>query len=249
MTDLVDALTGEPLVPLAPTTLERLREAGVPNIVTQLFERGLRDTVMQGVLPLGEPPKPMAGEAFTLRTIPMRADIGTADFMRRLPRNLQREAMLRVAPGQVLVADARGDMRAGIMGDIVATSLAVRGVSGIVTDGGLRDSRAIAELDIPAYCAGPSPAGSQAHLHVVDLQVPIACGGRPVFPGDVIVGDGEGVVVVPRALADEIAEAAAEQAALEAWCKARIAEGAPLVGTFPPNAETRAAYEAERRRG
>lgn len=243
-----DVLTGEPLVPLPPGLLDTLKAVGVAGIVTELFKRGLRDTVMLGVAPIRDPAVPMAGEAFTVRTIPMRPDIGTPDFMVKLPRNLQRMAVTDVAPGQVLCVEARGDMRAGFMGDILAASLAVRGVGGVVTDGGLRDTAGIAATGLSAWCGGRAPAGSQAHLHVVDLNVPICCGGRPVFPGDVLLGDSEGVVVIPRRMAAEVAEAGAEQADLEAFCLARIKAGAPLIGTYPPDAETRAAWQAQRKR-
>lgn len=242
-----DVLTGERLAPLPEGTLEKLKRVGVAGIVTELFKRGLRDTSLTGVMPLRDPAVPMAGEAFTVRTIPMRSDIGTPDFMVKLPRNLQRLAITGVSAGQVLCVDARGDMRAGFMGDILAASLAVRGVAGIVTDGGLRDTAGIAQTGLAAYCAGRAPAGSQAHLHIVDLNVPIACGGRPVFPGDVLVGDSEGVVAVPRAISAEIAEAGAEQADLEAFCLERIKAGAPLINTYPPDAKTRAEWEVTRK--
>lgn len=241
-----DVLTGEPLVPIGQDILDTLKAVGVAGLVTELFKRGLRDTFMTGVLPIRDPGRPMAGEAFTVRTIPMRPDIGTPDFMVKLPTNLQRRAVTEVGPGQILCVDARGDLRAGFMGDILAAAMAVRGVGGIVTDGGLRDTAGIAETDLPAYAAGRAPAGSQAHLHVVDLNVPITCGGRPVFPGDILVGDSEGVVVIPRNLAAEIAETGKAQADMEAYCLARIKEGAPLIGTYPPNEETLAAYRAQK---
>jgi regulator of RNase E activity RraA len=142
--------------------------------------------------------------------------------------------------------DARAERRAGFLGDILALSLAVRGVGGIVTDGGLRDVAGIEATGLPAYCAGPSPAGSQAHLHVVEVCGAIACGGIPVFPGDVLVGDADGVVVVPRAFANEVAESGTRQADLEAFCRERIREGAPLIGTYPPNEDTLAAWKAVR---
>ncbi len=242
-----DVLTDEPLAPLPEGTLETLKQVGVAGIVTELFKRGLRDTALTDVMPLRDPAVPMAGEAFTVRTIPMRPDIGSPDFMVKLPRNLQRLAVTGVGAGQVLCVDARGDMRAGFMGDILAASLAVRDVAGIVTDGGLRDTAGIAETGLAAYCAGRAPAGSQAHLHVVDLNVPISCGGRPVFPGDILVGDSEGVVVVPRSISADVAKAGAEQADLEAFCLERIKNGAPLIGTYPPDAKTHAEWLATRK--
>ncbi|WMS41970.1 ribonuclease activity regulator RraA [Acuticoccus sp. MNP-M23] len=244
-----DVLTGEPLAALGPGTLEALRKVGVAGIASELFKRGLRDTVMQGVAPLQGNVRPFAGPAYTVRTIPMRPDIGTADFMMRLPRNLQRIAVTEVAAGEVLCVDARGERRAGFMGDILALSLAVRGVGAVVTDGGLRDVAGIGDTGLPAYCAGASPAGSQAHLHVVAVNESIACGGLPVFPGDVLVGDADGVVVVPRALADDVAGTGASQADLEAFCRERIRKGAPLIGTYPPNDATLEAFHAQRRGG
>jgi regulator of RNase E activity RraA len=144
--------------------------------------------------------------------------------------------------------DCRRDTRAASGGSILLTRLAVRGAAGVVTDGGMRDSDAIAEMAFPVYAAcGSAPLNLAIH-HAVDLDVPIGCGGVPVFPGDVIVGDAEGVVVVPKHLADEVARDAAEQEIVEEFVLQEIAGGRPLPGTYPPNAETLLRYRAWRDR-
>ena len=141
--------------------------------------------------------------------------------------------------------DCRGDRRAACAGDILTTRLMVRGVAALVTDGGLRDTGEIAKLDIPVYCAGPSsPPNLVIHHAVEELNVPIGCAGVPVFPGDVLVGDGEGVVVIPRHLAEAVAADAAAQERMERFIARKVARGAPLRGTYPPNAETLGEYEA-----
>jgi len=155
----------------------------------------------------------------------------------------QRIAIESVGPRDVLVIDARGDERAGVMGNILAERMAARGAVGVVTDGCFRDSPAIAEIAIAAYARSPHAATNKTIHHPVDVQVPVGCGGVPVYPGDILVGDAEGVVVIPRHLADEVAEEAAAQEHKEDFIVDRIRNGAPLLGTYPPNEQTLAEYQ------
>lgn len=225
--------------------LDLLRHASTATITTQLFSRGLRNTFLAGLRPANPDRARFAGPAYTLRYIPSREDLDTLDVFQDYDHP-QRRAIEDTPPGHVLVMDCRGDTRAASAGNILATRLAVRGVAGFVTDGSLRDSPEIAELDLPTFFAGPSATLNLARHHAVEAQVPIGCGGVPVYPGDVLVGDAEGVVCVPQELAAEIAGPAAEQERLEEFILGEVQGGAPLRGTYPPNAETRARYEAQR---
>jgi regulator of RNase E activity RraA len=231
---------------LAQDVLALLRGVSTATLTTQLFKRGLRNVFIQGVGPLGRLGETMVGPAMTLRYIPAREDLDHVGVFED-PNHPQRKAIETIAAGHVLVMDCRRDAHAASGGQILTTRLKVRGAAGLVTDGGLRDSGPIAEMDFPVFCAGPSAPLNLVRHHAVDVDVPIGCGGVPVYPGDVIVGDADGVVVVPRGLADEVARDAAEQEALEEFLLRRIANGASLPGTYPPNAETRAAYAAWRK--
>jgi len=227
---------------LTDETRRRLAACSSATLSTQLFKRGLRNQVLQGVSRLTPKAPTMVGEAFTLRNIPAREDIdhiGVYDD----PEHPQRKAIEVAPPGSVLVIDCRGDARSASAGGILVRRLAVRGVAGLVSDGGLRDTPEIAEHDFPVYCKAPAAPISLIHHHAVDTNVPIACGGVAVYPGDVIVGDGEGVVVIPRGIADEIAADTFEQEKLEEFVQLEIASGRPLPGTYPPDAATKARYQ------
>ena len=227
---------------LSGETRKRLAACSSATLSTQLFKRGLRNQVLQSVSRLTPKAPTMVGEAFTLRNIPAREDIDHIGIYDD-PEHPQRKAIEITPPGCVLVIDCRGDARAASAGGILVRRLAVRGVAGLVSDGGLRDTAEIAERDFPVYCKAPAAPISLIHHHAVDINVPIACGGVAVYPGDVIVGDGEGVIVIPRKIADEVAADTFEQEKLEEFVQIEIASGRPLPGTYPPNAETRARYE------
>ncbi len=234
-----------------PGTKARLLTASTATLTTQLFKRGLRNAFMQGVRRLG-PPKPtivpnMVGPAMTVRYIPAREDLDHLGVFAD-PEHPQRKAVETARPGCVLVQDCRGDARAACGGEILMTRLQVRGAAGMVTDGGLRDSGPIGAMAMPVFCAGPSAPLNLVLHHAVEIDAPIGCGGVAVYPGDIIVGDADGVVVLPSGIADEVAEQAAEQERLESFVLQRIAAGAPLPGTYPPDAETLAAYTAWRAR-
>ena len=226
-----------------PDTREKLRHVSVATLCTQLFKRGLRNVFIQGIARLTDPSGGnLVGPAFTMRNIPSREDIDQLSAFDN-PEHPQRKGVESVPPGHVLVVDCRGETRVASGGQILTTRLMVRGAAGFISDGPVRDSGAIGEMDFPVYCAGGSAPLNLIHHHTVDLNVPIGCGGVAVYPGDVMVGDDEGVVVIPAHLADEVAIDALEQEQLEAFILQRIEAGAALPGTYPPNAQTRAAYQ------
>jgi regulator of RNase E activity RraA len=232
---------------LKQETIDRLRRVSTATLTTQLFKRGLRNVYLQGVARLTTPTGGnLVGPAFTMRNIPAREDLDQLSAFEN-PEHPQRKAIESVPPGHVLVLDCRGETRAASGGEILTTRLVKRGAAGLVSDGPLRDSGAIAQMDFPVYCAGGSAPLNLIQHHATDLNVPIGCGGVAVYPGDVIVGDDEGVVVIPQHLVDEVAADAAEQERMEVFVLERIQDGAALPGTYPPNADTRAAYAAWRK--
>lgn len=232
---------------LSPQTLELLRHVSVATLCTQLFKRGLRNVFIQGIARLTDPSGGnLVGPAFTMRNIPAREDLDQISAFDN-PEHPQRKGIESVPPGHVLVIDCRGETRVASGGQILTTRLKVRGAAGLVSDGPVRDSGPISEMDFPVYCAGGSAPLNLIHHHAIDLNVPIGCGGVAVYPGDIVVGDDEGVAVIPRHLADEVARDAAEQEKMEAFILERIEQGAALPGTYPPNAQTRAAFEAWRK--
>lgn len=218
------------------------------TLCTQLFKRGLRNQFIQGVGLVTPKATMMIGEAYTLRNIPAREDLdGPGKFDGR--SHPQRRAIEECPPGAVLAIDCRRDTRSGALGDILITRLADRGVAGVVTDGGMRDLAPMADFSIPVYAACASPPASFHVHHAVDLQVPIACGDVAVFPGDILVGDGEGVVVVPWHLAAEVAEDSVEQERLENWVLQEVKKDQSIFGLYPPDDDNRKRYEAERSKG
>ncbi|PYM85540.1 MAG: ribonuclease activity regulator RraA [Candidatus Rokuibacteriota bacterium] len=233
------------LAPLSPETLERLRQISTPTLSTQLLKLGLRSRVLHGLVPLS-PEARMAGEAVTVRFVPAREDLATLEALGD-PAYPQRRAIEHIRPGQVLVMDCRRVVDAAAAGDILVARLQARGAAGLVADGGVRDFLSVKASGFPVYVAGPSaPAHVLRHL-AVDVDVPIGCAEVLVMPGDVMVGDGEGAICVPRALAEAVATAGLDQERLEAFLLEKVKAGAPLPGVYPPNAATLAEYEARRR--
>jgi regulator of RNase E activity RraA len=227
-----------------PDTLATLKRTSTATITSQLLLRGLRNTFIPGLTPL-RPDLRMAGYAYTLRYVPSREDIGIEVHYDN-ETNVQRIAIESVGPEQVLVIDARGETRSASLGHILATRMMQRGAGGLVTDGALRDSYMFTQLDMPAYMAGAHATTSSVMHHPVDVNVPIGCGGVLVMPGDVVVGDAEGVVVIPAMLADEVALAALEQEEYEAFVLARVRAGASIKGLYPGTEQSRAEFEAWR---
>lgn len=226
---------------VAQKTLDRLLAPSTATLTSVLKGHGLNNTFMHGVAPL-QPGMRMAGRAFTLRYIPAREDL--TDVPMDNLTDKQRVGIEQLRPGDVLVIDARGNTQAGTMGSILAARMQVLGAVGVVTDGAYRDSPAIAASGLAAY-AGAMNAHTNKTVHYPSqIQVPIGCGEVAVFPGDVVVGDGEGVVVIPAHLAAAVAEAAAAQELKEAFILERIRAGAPLVGTYPLDAAGQREFEA-----
>lgn len=230
---------------LAPETKRLLGSVSTATLQSQLFKRGLRNTFMYGVRPLTADHANFVGTATTCRFIPAREDIDTVQIFED-PDYAQRKVIDHVEPDQVLVFDGRGDKRAAVCGEILATRMQVRGVSAFVTDASVRDSYRIAEIGMPVYVGDVSAATNLTLHHAVDIDVPIGCAGVAVYPNDVIVGDREGVIVIPRELADEVAADAIEQELMEEFLRQRVADGAPLRGTYPPGPDVRAEWLAHR---
>jgi len=234
-----------PLPTLAPDTLDRLRQISTPTLTTQLFKLGFRNTFLHGVRPLC-PDRRMAGLAATVRFVPAREDRAGYEVLAD-PQYPQRHAIEHIAPGQVLVMDCRGVASAANAGDILISRLKVRGAAGLVLDGGIRDYVSVQAFGFPVYALGPAaPAHVVRHV-AVDENVPIGCAEVLVVPGDVMVGDGEGVVCIPRAVADAVAAHGLDQEDLEAFILEKVRKGAPLPGTYPPNENTLAEYEEWKR--
>src|SRR5919109_206510 len=228
---------------LSSYSREALKKVSTATPTTVLVKRGLRNVFIQGIFILNKDAPRMVGEAFTLRYIPAREDVDQLGAFEGRGHP-QREAIEACPKDHVLVMDARRDASAATGGDILMTRLMVRGVAGVVTDGGLRDSPTIEKLPWPAYCGGRAAPLNMVRHHAVESQVPIGCGGVAVYPGDVVVGDPEGVVVIPAGIANEVAEEGASQTVFEDWVEARVKEGRPIFGLYPASAETKAEFEA-----
>nr|BFF08831.1 ribonuclease activity regulator RraA [Microbacterium flavescens] len=228
-----------------PVLSEELRAklAAVPvaGLSAQLRKRGLNNVTIDGVRPL-HPEAKLVGTARTLRFVPNREDLFSSHGG---GYNAQKRAFDAVGEGEVIVIEARGEAGSGTLGDILAIRAHARGAAGIVTDGGVRDADAVTAVGIPVYTTGAHPA-VLGRKHVPwDHDVTIGCGGTTVQPGDVIVGDADGVIVIPPALVEEVVDAALAQEDEDAWIAQRVAEGHPVDGLFPMNAEWRARYAAD----
>ena len=223
-------------MPLTTETRQNLMKVSVATLCTALFKRGLRNQFIQDVHPLNNTLPNMVGEAFTLRYIPAREDINPISvFLDR--KHPQRVAVEQCPPGGVLVIDSRKDPRAASAGGILVARLMARGVAGVVTDGGFRDSPEIAKYTMPAYHNRPSAPTNLTLHQALDINVPIGCGDVAVFPGDVVVGDAEGVIVIPAHLADEVALEALEMTAFEDFVTEKVHEGRSILGLYPPTDE------------
>ncbi len=224
----------------APETLARLAQVSTATLTSLLYKRGFRNVYIQGARPL-RPGQRLLGPAFTLRYIPSREDLDPITVFRD-PQHPQRVAVETIPPGAVLVMDCRGDTSVASAGSILATRLQVRGAAGIVTDGGLRDAAGIAALDMPAYCSGASAPTNLIRHRAIDLNLPIACGGVPVYPGDLMLGDDDGVVCIPAHLADELSGEGAEMERFELFVLGEVGKGRSIIGLYPatdPDTTTR----------
>jgi regulator of RNase E activity RraA len=221
---------------LSPATREKLKTVSTATICTALYKRGFRNQMIQDVHPLDPAQPTMVGEAFTLRYIPAREDLNPITVFQDRSHP-QRKAVEECPPGAVFVIDSRKDAHAASAGSILVTRLMKRGVAGIVTDGGFRDSAEIAALAIPSFHHRPSAPTNLTRHQALDINVPIACGDAPVWPGDVIVGDADGVVVIPAHLADEIADETVEMTVFEDFVTEKVHEGRSILGLYPPTDE------------
>ena len=227
--------------------LEKLKAVSTATAWAFLVRKGIRKPFLLGVRPLsiGEV-FPMVGRARTLRYMPLREDL--LPYLREAgTENPQRAAIEHVEPGDVFVVDAMGSLEAGTMGDILASRIKKRGATGIVADGCVRDSPYIKRMGIPVYTRSVHPAANTSALLPQAWDEPIQCGGVAVLPGDVLLGDEEGVVVIPPQLAAELAEEGPEHEALEVFLRQKIEEGYPISEAYPPNERIRAEYEAQKR--
>jgi regulator of RNase E activity RraA len=220
----------------------KLQSISTATINAVLVKRGLRNTCIRGVQLINASAPRMIGPAFTLRYIPAREDLDQFETFENLGHP-QQTAIEECQPGAVFVIDARQDCSAASASGILLTWLMKRGCAGVVTDGGFRDTPAIAKLPFPAYHAQPAAPASLVRHHAVDLNVPIGCGGVPVFPGDVIVGDAEGVVVIPRAISPGVVAEAYEQMQFEAFAQQKVESGESVTGLYPPSPAMRDDYE------
>jgi regulator of RNase E activity RraA len=228
-------------------TREKLKTVSTATLATALFKRGLRNQMIQDVRPLNPGDVSMVGEAYTLRYMPAREDLNPISVFQDRGHP-QRKAVEECPEGAVLVIDSRKDARAASAGSILVSRLMKRGVAGIVTDGGFRDSADIAKLAIPAFHNRPSAPTNLTLHQAIDINVPIGCGDAPVFPGDVVVGDGDGVIVIPAHLADEIADEAVEMTAFEDFVTEQVMEGRSILGLYPATEErTRTDFAAWRK--
>ena len=222
--------------------LAALRGISTATITTVLLKKGLRRIAMAGPKPLpAAQGRRIAGRAFTLRFIPAREDLATPESWSS-PRS-SRAAIEDMPEGAIAVVDAMGVTSAGIFGDILCARMKRRGVSALVTDGAVRDVAGVNGTGLPVWCAGVAAPASVAGLTFVSWQEPVGCGGVAVFPGDMIVADDDGAVLIPAAHVAEVIKAGAEQERLETWIMREVERGVALPGLYPPDADTRARYE------
>lgn len=229
---------------LDKATIETLRGVSTATLTTVLLKKGLRNVWLRGTRPIRDGQPRLVGEAFTLRFVPAREDLATpASWASPISTRAAIEAM---PEGCIAVADAMGVTDAGIFGDILCARMAKRNVTALVTDGVMRDIAGVLASGLPVWCDGVAAPPSVAGLTFVSWQEPIACGGVAVFPGDVIVVDGDGAVLIPKDLLADVLKEAPEQERQEAWIMEEIARGVPLPGLYPMNEETKARYNAHK---
>src|ERR1700674_4231848 len=221
---------------LSLQTRDKLKKVATPTLMTALYRRGLRNQWIQDVHLINPAATPMVGIAFTLRYMPAREDLNKLDVFR--DRNHpQRVAIEQCPPGAVLVIDSRKDARAASAGSILISRLMVRGCAGVVTDGGFRDTPELRKLRVPAYHNRPAAPTNLTLHQAIEINGPIGCGDAPVFPGDVILGDSDGVIVIPAHLADEIAHEAFEMTAFEDFVAEEVRKGRGIFGLYPATDE------------
>lgn len=228
--------------PLDAQTIATLSTVSTATITTILLKKGLRSIWMKGPKPARAGLPRVVGRAFTLRFVPTREDVTTPASWSS-PRST-RAAVESIPAGSIVVADAMGITSAGIFGDILCARMVHRGVTALITDGVVRDIAGVNGTGLPVWCQGTAAPASVAALTFVNWEETIGCGGVAVFPGDIIVADDDGAVLIPDAFLEEILHAGPAQEKLEAWIISEVGRGATLPGLYPPNAEAMARYEA-----
>jgi regulator of RNase E activity RraA len=228
---------------LDPQVIATLSQVTTATLTTILLKKGLRNVWLRGTRPLRTGQPRLVGRAFTLRFVPAREDLATPESW---SSPISTRAAIEAMPeGCIAVVDAMGVQDAGIFGDILCARMAKKNVAALITDGVVRDLAGVLGTGLPVWCSGAASPPSVAGLTFVDWQRPIACGGVAVFPGDVVVVDDDGAVLIPAALLDAVLALAPEQERFEGWLMEQVNEGAVLPGLYPPNAENKARYEAD----
>jgi len=233
----------ETYAPVAPELKARLLSVAVPTLSAVMFQQGLHSRFFPDSRPLNKAAAKFCGAAWTIRSIPIREDLRSAISNGSLPSR-NRLAFDAAPPGSVVVCGTGSNPQVSMMGDIMSTALMVKGIAGVVLDTSVSDAHIVGTMPFPVVAAGTTSVSSFASLMVIDHDTPIGLQGVAVFPGDIIVGDENGAVCVPRHLGDRIADAAIEQERLEVFVLERIQAGAPIDGTYPPNAAVLEAYRA-----
>ena len=228
----------EPQTHLDDATLQMLEQVSTASLSSQLQSRGYQNSFFNGLRPLNDDQR-MIGVARTLRYLPHRPDMASV-----LGTDVQRDTVESLQPGEVLVIDARDEPHAGTIGDIYASRAKCLGAAGIVTDGALRDTPAIKGLGIAVYHQSSNASTFGRRHFPCDSQIPVCCAGAAVFPGDVIVGDGEGALVIPVAIVHEVAESALATEIEEEFVLEKVSDGASTIGYFPLEVPQRDEYEA-----
>ena len=219
-----------------------LRRVTTATITTMLLKKGIRHCWLKGAMPLVPGGARVVGPAFTLRFVPVREDLATPESW---GKPISTRAAIEAMPdGCIAVADAMGVTTAGIFGDILVMRMARRGVTALVTDGVIRDKAGCLTANLPIFCQGTAAPASVNGLTFVGWDEPIACGGCAIFPGDIIVADDDGAVVIPKDMLDFVATEGEEHERYETWVVSEVEKGAKLPGLYPPNDEAKARYQA-----
>jgi regulator of RNase E activity RraA len=225
------------------SVLDKLKQVSTPTITTQLMSNyGLYNVSLRQVLPIAVNLARFAGPAFTLRYVPLREDLHPQQYLDH-PKNKMTPIIEKIPAGAVMVIDANGRNDVGMLGGNLLMRLKMRGLAAAVTDGGMRDIPEICDLGMPVCSTKFAAPPSFSKLMLVDEQCVVTCGGVPIFPGDIIVGDAEGTVAVPAEFAKDVAEAGIKQDHIEGWVNRKLAKGASLPGLYPPSHKVRAEYE------
>jgi regulator of RNase E activity RraA len=222
-----------------------LRRVTTATITTMLLQKGIRRCWLNGPKPLQPYGERLIGPAFTLRFVPAREDLATPESWAK-PIST-RGAIEEMPEGCIAVADAMGIATAGIFGDILTARMMKRSVTALVTDGVVRDKAGVIASRLPVWCSGVAAPASVNGLTFVGWQEPIGCGGCAIFPGDIIVADDDGAVVIPQALLDFVAHEGAEHELYESWVVGEVEKGVKLPGLYPANDEAKARYAAWRK--